>query len=117
MSERHSHSIRVDMGGRSFLDDSPWRDCNLTLRQGGSYESGRAPVVPPPDKRKANGSGEPLSGQRRDRRSRLDAGWDRWLDRSLHDLFDPVLDESIPSDLSELLDRFEKKPAGKEDKR
>ena len=106
------------MGGQSFLDDSPWRDCDLTLRQGGSYERGRASPVPPPDKRKANGSGEPSSAQRRDgRRSRLEAGWDRWLDRSLHDLFDPVLDENIPSDLNELLDRFENKPASKADKR
>lgn len=36
--------------------------------------------------------------------------FDRWLDRQLHRLFDPVLSEEVPDDIMRLLDKFEKGP-------
>ena len=41
------------------------------------------------------------------RRSALETGFERWLDRQLHKIYDPVLDEGIPDDLACLLDGFD----------
>lgn len=46
------------------------------------------------------------------RRNPLDSGFERWLDRKLHDLYDPILNEAIPDDLARLLDQFDERPAG-----
>ncbi len=35
-----------------------------------------------------------------------DPGFDRWLDRQVRSLYDPVLEEKIPDHLLELLDAF-----------
>ena len=43
------------------------------------------------------------------KRTQTDAGFDSWLDRTVHKLYDPVLDEAIPDELAELLNRFESK--------
>jgi hypothetical protein len=41
----------------------------------------------------------------------LDQGWDRWLNRQLHRLYDPVLAEAVPDRLMRLLEQFETSPA------
>jgi hypothetical protein len=38
---------------------------------------------------------------------------DEWFTKRLHDLYDPVLEEQIPEDLSRLLEDFAKRPAAK----
>jgi hypothetical protein len=45
-------------------------------------------------------------------RPALEAGFDRWLDRQLHEIYDPVLDEAIPDEIASLLERFARGPAG-----
>lgn len=45
------------------------------------------------------------------RRSPIDAGFDRWLDRQLHDIYDPVLNEAVPDEIERLLKEFDHKPA------
>jgi len=41
----------------------------------------------------------------------VERGFDRWLNRQLHRLYDPVLAEPVPEDLLRLLERFDPKPA------
>ncbi len=41
------------------------------------------------------------------RRSALDHGFDRWLSKQLHQIYDPVLTEAVPEDMMRLLDRFD----------
>ena len=48
------------------------------------------------------------------RRSSLEAGFDRWLNRQLHEIYDPVLNEAIPDEIASLLDQFERKPDGED---
>ncbi len=43
----------------------------------------------------------------RKRRSAKDAGFDRWLGKQLHAIYDPVLDEELPENLRLLIDGFE----------
>jgi hypothetical protein len=40
----------------------------------------------------------------------LDRGFDRWLNRQLHRLYDPVLAEAVPDEILRLLEQFEKRP-------
>ena len=40
------------------------------------------------------------------RRSSLDAGFDTYLSRELHQLYDPVLGEAIPDEMAALLSGF-----------
>ncbi len=56
-------------------------------------------------------SGKP--GRKIAKRRKDDTGVDQWFTRRLHDLYDPVLNEKIPDDLSRLLDDFAKRPNGK----
>lgn len=52
----------------------------------------------------------PSPAQHRPRRkSAIDGGFDHWLDRQLHKIYDPVLDERIPDDLARLLEGFAKR--------
>lgn len=44
------------------------------------------------------------------RRSALDAGFDRWLNKQLHNLYDPVLNELVPTDIADLLEAFDVAP-------
>ena len=37
----------------------------------------------------------------------LNRGFDRWLNRQLHRLYDPVLSESVPDEIMRLLERFD----------
>lgn len=37
----------------------------------------------------------------------LDRGFDRWLVRQLRRVYDPVLTEAVPEDITRLLDRFD----------
>jgi hypothetical protein len=39
--------------------------------------------------------------------SMLERGFDRWLNRQLHRLYDPVLAEDVPDEIMRLLDQFE----------
>jgi len=39
-----------------------------------------------------------------------DPAFERWLNRQLHGLYDPVLAEPLPDELMRLLDRFEERP-------
>jgi hypothetical protein len=48
-------------------------------------------------------------------RSAIDVDYDRWLNRRLHQLYDPVLDEDIPPEMANLLLQFEEKPQDGED--
>lgn len=41
-----------------------------------------------------------------ERRSAKDAGFDRWLGRQLHAIYDPVLEEELPENLRVLLEGF-----------
>ena len=38
-----------------------------------------------------------------------DAAFDRWLNRQLHKVYDPVLGEPLPADIQSLLDKFDDK--------
>lgn len=50
--------------------------------------------------------------ERRRQRSALDAGFDRWLSRQLHEMYDPVLGEPLPAELAELLAGFDARTGG-----
>ncbi|MFO1071601.1 MAG: hypothetical protein U1E17_02640 [Geminicoccaceae bacterium] len=57
-------------------------------------------------------SDKPAVGRRRKRGTgkdpeELDEGFDRFLNRQLHQLFDPILAEPVPSDLMKLIEQFE----------
>lgn len=66
--------------------------------------SGRMFVMGDKDRRRCSGN-EPMK-----RRSSLEAGFDRWLNRQLHEIYDPVLNEAIPDEMAKLLDQFEGDP-------
>lgn len=40
----------------------------------------------------------------------VDRGFDRWLNRQLHRIYDPVLGEPVPDEMMRLLDQFAQKP-------
>ena len=40
----------------------------------------------------------------------MERGFDRWLNRQLHRMYDQVLTEPVPDELLRLLDQFEPKP-------
>jgi Anti-sigma factor NepR len=40
----------------------------------------------------------------------VDRGFDRWLNRQLHRIYDPVLGEPVPDEMLRLLDQFGPKP-------
>ncbi len=40
----------------------------------------------------------------------VDRGFDRWLNRQLHRIYDPVLGEPVPDDMMRLLDEFDSRP-------
>jgi hypothetical protein len=76
----------------------------------------RAPILAPADD---SGGGHRMGRKMAQRgpagrRGPLDAGFERWLDRQLHDLYDPILNEPIPDDLARLLDRFDSRPDGQQ---
>lgn len=52
-------------------------------------------------------AGDQARGVARKRRSAQDAGFDRWLGKQLHAIYDPVLDEELPERLRLLIDQFE----------
>lgn len=37
-------------------------------------------------------------------------GFERWLNRQLHRLYDPVLSEAVPDEIMRLLDQFDERP-------
>lgn len=45
------------------------------------------------------------------RRKPPDIGFDQWLDKQLHNLYDPVLNEAVPEEIARLLDQFEPRTA------
>jgi hypothetical protein len=42
----------------------------------------------------------------------VERGFDRWLNRQLHRIYDPVLGEPVPDEMMRLLDQFDAKPQG-----
>ena len=40
----------------------------------------------------------------------VERGFDRWLNRQLHRIYDPVLGEPVPDEMIRLLDQFGPKP-------
>ena len=42
--------------------------------------------------------------------SPLDASFDRYLSRQLHEIYDPILNEAIPENIANVLERFAEKP-------
>lgn len=40
----------------------------------------------------------------------LERGFDRWLNRQLHRIYDPVLSEAVPDEIMRLLEEFETAP-------
>jgi len=58
-----------------------------------------------------------VPGRGVNKRSATEPGWERWLDRQIHQLYDPVLSESIPKEMFELLMRFEEKPADEDERK
>jgi hypothetical protein len=74
----------------------------------GAASSGRAFDMSDRDRRGSSGSGN----ERMKRRSLLDAGFDRWLHRRLHELYDPVLEEPVPEIFTSLIEAFDRKPDG-----
>jgi hypothetical protein len=40
----------------------------------------------------------------------VERGFDRWLNRQLHRIYDPVLGEPVPDEMLRLLDQFGPKP-------
>lgn len=72
--------------------------------KGDDGQPGRPPVTTPRERRR--------------QRSALDAGFDRWLSRQLHQMYDPVLGEPLPAELAELLSGFDERsgtPAAEDD--
>ena len=63
----------------------------------------RRPSPSSPEGKKAGS--EPMK-----RRSSLDAGFDTYLSRELHQLYDPVLGEAIPDEMAALLRGFVPRP-------
>ncbi len=66
-------------------------------------------VAKEPDKATQGPSEQALS---RKRRSAKDVGFDRWLGKQLHAIYDPVLDEELPEGLRQLIDGFEPRDSG-----
>ena len=62
----------------------------------------RRPSPPSPE---GKAGSEPMK-----RRSSLDAGFDTYLSRELHQLYDPVLGEAIPDEMAALLRGFVPRP-------
>lgn len=44
----------------------------------------------------------------------LERGFDRWLNRQLHRIYDPVLSEAVPDEIMRLLEEFEAGPSSPE---
>lgn len=44
----------------------------------------------------------------------LERGFDRWLNRQLHRIYDPVLSEAVPDEIMRLLEEFEAGPPSSE---
>jgi hypothetical protein len=60
--------------------------------------------------KKTDRRGSPAgNGQARQEPVPVDRGFDRWLNRQLHRLYDPVLEEQIPDELARLLEQFEQR--------
>lgn len=66
----------------------------------------RPPTPPGGESDGAPGGGESDGREPGRRRSSLDLGFDRYLARQLHEIYDPVLDEAVPDEIALLLARF-----------
>lgn len=44
-----------------------------------------------------------------------DPGFDRWLNRQLHGLYDPILAEAVPPEILKLIEQFDDRPASLKD--
>ena len=102
---------RRDSGAAGAPASWTWAGYPFVVRRGttaayaGATLTGRA-FDEMSDRDRRNGSGK----DRMKRPSPLDAGFDRWLNRRLHELYDPVLQEPVPDVFLSLLEGFECKP-------
>lgn len=78
---------------------------------GDGYPSSFDPMFEMSDKRRRACS----RGERMKRPSSLDAGFERYVARQLHAIYDPVLDEAIPDGIARVLEQFGRKSAADED--
>ncbi len=45
----------------------------------------------------------------------LERGFDRWLNRQLHRIYDPVLNEAVPDEIMRLVEQFDVTPEASQD--
>lgn len=64
---------------------------------------------------KENGNADKVSVVESDE-AMLERGFDRWLNRQLHRIYDPVLNEAVPDEIMRLLEEFEAAPPKPEQK-
>lgn len=99
-------------GGQAFI---PFRALGPGARRtldpdsGAAASFGQMSDMSDKDRHRVPGS------ERMKRRSMLEAGFDRWLNRQLHEIYDPVLNEAVPDEIASLLDQFDPKPDGKDE--
>jgi hypothetical protein len=92
---------------RTDIQGDPWSPSQRHVSEKLVSRRGWALSSPPNPRRPANNkSFKSREGQR----SAIDVDYDRWLDRRLHQLYDPVLTEEIPPEMASLLAQFEEKP-------
>jgi hypothetical protein len=89
----------------------PWRSYSQELDSRGGWALSSSPNQRRPASKKTLSTG--IGRQR----SATETDYDRWLDRRLHQLYDPVLNEDIPEEMMKLLMRFEERPPQEEDDR
>jgi len=96
------------------IQDGPWSPLLRPFPEQLVSRRGRALSSPPNQRRPASNKTFTSRGGRQ--RSAIDTDYDRWLDRRLHQLYDPVLAEEIPDEIASLLAQFEDKPTDGGDK-
>jgi hypothetical protein len=107
MDTSRSEHCRADIQG------DPWSPLQRQFSENHESRRGWALSSPPNPRRPANNKSFTPRGGRQ--RSAIDVDYDRWLDRRLHQLYDPVLKEEIPPEMADLLAQFEEKPADGKD--
>jgi hypothetical protein len=115
MLGQRAGGVSGDMAGpRCWLDrdaaraGQPFSPVSVYSFDGVRGTSGRMVSMSDKDRRHLPGN------ERMKRRSSLEAGFDRYLSRQLHEIYDPVLNEAIPDEIAALLEQFEQRPNGED---
>jgi hypothetical protein len=53
--------------------------------------------------------GEPVPNSQGKPETRPELGFDRWLGKQLHGLYDPILNEDVPEDIVKLIECFSRR--------